>query len=994
MLPTRVNPATAVLLAMGLFASSAPAEDQPLKRPLRVDPPHVSTDKTIAYDYDIVYVRAPRAVKGTDGKERLAMVWPDASEPFNMRASTDLMLLHPDGRDEVLVAGAPGAIADPYVSFDAQWVYYTHFHDVTGRGGADVYKVHVKTRKTVRLTQQQWTPNTGVPDVVARSGDRALTPGRGVYNMHPCPLPGGRVAFVSNRDGFVSPRSGNRPAMQLFVMDDDGKNVEKIGHLNVGSALHPTILKDGRIIFSSLESQGMRNRSRWGIWGIHPDGTSWGPVLSAYENHSGGIFHFQAQLADESLVVGDYYILAMGGFGTYLKFPARPPADTPPFLPAWYDQNDLKMYMGRRVVGPLPFKPQGAEVLTHFIQSHDSPSLADPRDPNSHHVGRLTQPCGAPDNHLLTVWTGAWAPPGRRASRTLDYPDEPPMDTGIYLIKEGRPIWEPGAMLLVKNDPNYNEQWPRPLVPYRRIYGVEEPARLVHRNDGTRSKYLPEGTPFGLIGTSSLYKRESYPNGVIPAGRVTATGGPYAVFPTREHVTNWTLQGADAGLYDNRDIHAVRIVALEPPSVPTAGKFVNPADERFRIMGEFPVRKFTRGPKGSEQPLDPDGNPDTSFLARIPADVAWTFQTLDRHGMVLNMAQTWHQLRPGEVRNDCGGCHAHSQKPTAFKDTFAARADYVPFDLTRQTPLLTSKPNDQSGKQWDVDDATGLRHVPGVVNVEYHRDIKPILERSCIACHSGKSDKPGGGLVLDDDSVREGRPGTYSTLVRAKDKNTEPYVWPFRSRNSPLVWKLFGRRVDGFPEKVLPGTEKSYHGYQVRGGVAWEGFKGSAMPPPEAVAGTYEGPDGRKIKVAPLTDDDRRTIFRWIDLGCPSDRDPDAKQPERRGSAWLLDDQRPTLTLTYPQAGVNGPLTRILVGMHDYDTGLDLDSFTVVADFPVDGVPAGEDLARRFKDLPDSRWELKLARPITELRRGQLTVAIKDRQGNVSRIERSFSIRP
>ena len=82
------------------------------------------------------------------------------------------------------------------------------------------------------------------------------------------------------------------------------------------------------------------------------------------------------------------------------------------------------------------------------------------------------------------------------------------------------------------------------------------------------------------------------------------------------------------------------------------------------------------------QPLDPDGNPDTSFLAKIPADVAWTFQTLDKDGMVLNMAQTWHQLRPGEVRNNCGGCHAHSQKPTLFKDTAAAKPDYVLFDLT------------------------------------------------------------------------------------------------------------------------------------------------------------------------------------------------------------------------------------------------------------------------------------------------------------------------
>lgn len=969
---------TLSMIGMSSLITSQPlvAQDKPLQRPLRVDPAPIASDKSIKYDYDIVYVRAPRIAKSKDGKEGLAMVWPDASEPFNMHASTDLMLLHPDGKDELLVAGAPGAIADPYVSFDAQWVYYTHFRDLTGRGGADVFKVNVKTRKVIRLTQQQWTRNTGVSQPA-----KASSPD-GVYNMHPCPLPGGKVAFVSNRDGLMSPRRGGGLAMQLFVMDDDGANVEKIGHLNLGSALHPVILKDGRILFSSLESQGLRDRSRWGIWGIHPDGTNWNPVVSAYENYSGGIFHFQAQLSDESIVVGDYYILAMGGFGTYLRFPARPPADTPAFAPASYQEKGFGMYMGRRVV-TLPFKPYGMEVLTHFIQSHDSASLADEKNPKSHHVGRFTHPCGAPDNHLLTVWTGATSPPSGSASRPIGYPNEPPMDTGIYLIKEGRPIWEPGAMLLVKNDPDYNEQWPRPLVPYERIYGVKEPKRLPSlRNDGTLSKHLPAGTPFGLIGTSSLYKRESYPNGVVPASSVTATGGLYAVFPTSASVTNWTLQGADNGLYSNSDIHAIRIIAMEAPSAGTSGKFVNPAGERFRILGEFPVRHFD---KDGKQPLDPDGNPDTSFLAKIPADVAWTFQTLDKHGMVLNMAQTWHQLRPGEVRHDCGGCHSHSQKPTDFKLTSAARPDYVPFDLATKTPLLTTKKNDQSDKKWDTDDATGLRYVKGVVHVEYHRDIKPILERSCVACHSGKAEKPAGGLVLDDHKVRDGRPASYATLLRAKDRNSEPYVWPFRARNSLLTWKLFGHRVDGFPEKAPPPGDKSYFQYQVRGGVPWTGFKGSAMPPPEAV---------KAGKVAALTDEDRRTIFRWIDLGCPIDLDFDPNQPERRGKGWMLDDQRPTLTLTYPQPGVNKSLTLILIGMHDYDTGLDMSTFQVSANFPLDGALAGENLASRFRPKSDGVWELELKRPIVGLASGELTVSVRDRQGNTSQIVRAFSVVP
>src|SRR5262249_2126684 len=100
-------------------------QERPPKGALRVYPPHISTDKTVNDCYDIAYGRAPRVCKGTDGKERPAQVWPNAAEPENLRASTDLMLLHPDGSEEILVSGGAGAIADPYVSFDAQWVYYS-----------------------------------------------------------------------------------------------------------------------------------------------------------------------------------------------------------------------------------------------------------------------------------------------------------------------------------------------------------------------------------------------------------------------------------------------------------------------------------------------------------------------------------------------------------------------------------------------------------------------------------------------------------------------------------------------------------------------------------------------------------------------------------------------------------------------------------------------------------------------------------------------------
>ncbi len=1048
MLTTRMHSAMAAVLGLALFVGavgllSAEPTNTPPPGPLNIKPRPIAEDKTVKYDYDIVYVRAPRfgKDKGKDGKERPAQVWPEIGHPYNLQSATDLMLLHPDGSEEVLVAGGKGAIADPYVSFDAEWVYYTLYHDASrngpyGSGGADICKINVKTRKTTRLTQQQFTPNTGVADWSADF----QTPEKGkvnlgyrVVNMHPCPLPGGRVAFVSNRDGLKPPHGYPNEALQLFVMDDPPhpdplpqgareRNVEKIGHLNVGCALHPVVLKDGRIIFSSLESQGVHAGIIWGIWSIHPDGTNWAPVVSAlFEAGAPDAFHFQSQLSDGTIVVERYYNQNTLGFGTYYTLPPSPPYGIPAFGSAQLSRDPSLAVLRHAGAGThienMRFQPYGMKVLTRFTHGSDYAAPAsDPKDPKSPRVGKVQHPCGAPDNHLLTIWS-----PG--ATNNANGPAREPVHAGIYLIKNGEPIWEPGAMLLVKHDADFNAQWPRPLVSYQRIYGVKEPARLpALRNDGKLSAHLPEGTPFGLVGTSSLYKRESFPKGVVPPGSVTATGDPRDAFAFGNG-SAWQAQGADAGLYANSDIHAIRILAMEPPSVPVAGKFFNYANERLRILGEMPVRKFTKDGKGWIQPTDPDGNPDTSFLAKIPADAAFTFQMIDKDGMNLTMAQTWHQVRPGEIRNNCGGCHAHSQQPTPFEKTAAGRPDYAVWNLTEKVPLLTDKQHDESGKKWDSKDEAGLRFVKGVKNVEYWRDVRPILDRSCVACHTQKAKEPAGELVLDaDDQLIDGQfngwtkgkpPGTYFRLVLDNGQRNSShyppmfgkkpvdgrgwglllgsrYVAKFQSRRSLLIWQVYGRRTDGLPESWAAGKIK---GEKLPPSLHVD-FKPAVMPPPEAVAGAYVGPDGQKIKVAPLSDEDRRTLVRWIDLGCPIDLDFDPAHPEKSGRGWLLDDQRPTLTLTQPEANANPSLKRILIGMHDYDTGLDMDSFTVTADFPIDGVAAGQNLASRFKTASPGVWEYRLAQSVTALPRGALTVSVRDRQGNLTRIVRTISVGP
>jgi hypothetical protein len=167
-------------------------------------------------------------------------------------------------------------------------------------------------------------------------------------------------------------------------------------------------------------------------------------------------------------------------------------------------------------------------------------------------------------------------------------------------------------------------------------------------------------------------------------------------------------------------------------------------------------------------------------------------------------------------------------------------------------------------------------------------------------------------------------------------------------------------------------------------------FVGSQMPPAAAVEGTYTDERGEKIKVEPVTDEDRRTIARWIDLGCPIDLDYSPESPDERGFGWMCDDNRPTLTITLPRAGENESVERILIGMHDYYSGVDADSLTVTVDVPVNGKPAGQNLAPLFEEVSQGVRRLKLAQPIKRGEKIKLLVSIKDRQGNVSRVKRTF----
>ena len=981
------------ILIVGSLTVSAAVQPEAQAGPLAGQTSQ-TTMASVAADYPIVYVRAPRY--GDDTMTR----WPEVFDPIQHEPGSDLMLLHPDGSEEVLVAGGNGGVVDPYVSFDGEWVFYSLFPDLrkeqlnyqrrnAPKQGADIYKIHIPSRRIVRLTHQEWTPNTGVAnwseDPVRAVPDGTNTLGYGIFNLGPCPLPGGKVMFTSSRNSFLPNKSYTFPNLQLYVMDDDGSNVELVGHLNLGSALHPTILVDGRVMFSSYEAQGLRDQRMWGLWAIWPDGRNWEPLFSAF--HSPSVFHFQTQLTSGQIVVTEYYNLNNNGFGSLLAFPPHAPAGEPPFgSPVPGNASNPRLIQGYFNFPDKPqytsysFSPKGLYALTPFTHGRDNASI---KDDTGEWMGKVTHPSGGPDDDLLLVWSSG---PANHLNRPVN---RPVYDGGLYVLRANTPARTHKDLVKILDRPEYNEMQPRALLPFRDMYGVDEPAQLPWLpNDGTEHAALEPGTPFGLVGTSSLYKRNTAP------GRGNARFSGLGPFNTSENraTTNWTSQGADSGLYADSEIFAIRLLGLEPTSHRSYGPggsgnsrgYLHHGAERTRILGEIPVRKWD----DSGAPLlDADGNQDTSFLAKIPADVPFTFQTIDEDGLVLNSSQTWHQVRPGEMRADCGGCHAHAQMGMDFETTAAARPDYEVADVSRTTPLLT---RDASG-------APAVREVAaGAVDVEFYRDIKPILDRSCVGCHSVDGPAEAGLILDDEETVSGGYSRTYLRLASDEGAehgikpvirngtwrqfNASRYVRKYQARRSLLVWKVFGRRLDGFtnddhPTERVPGDASTLP-EGVNPNDADIDYTGTIMPPPGS-------------KYPSLTADEKMTIARWVDIGAPIS----SPLPVTRESGWLVDDLRPTLTVSSPRAGENaGPLAEIRIGAFDHYSGLDPESWSVTADFVVGGVAPGTKLAGALVETGDHVWSIVLREPIRELEDGTLSVEVSDQQGNVTRVERRFSM--
>ena len=173
-------------------------------------------------------------------------------------------------------------------------------------------------------------------------------------------------------------------------------------------------------------------------------------------------------------------------------------------------------------------------------------------------------------------------------------------------------------------------------------------------------------------------------------------------------------------------------------------------------------------------PVEPDG----SASMELPALRALFFVALDKQGMAVKRMQSFLTVQPGE-RVSCVGCHEHRVRaPRSRKPLLALRRPPSKIQPIPNTP--------------DVFD--------------FPRDIQPILDKHCVACHDYEATKHGGpmagGVILCGDRGPMFSHSYYMLTICAEfsdGRNLRKSNYPPRalgSSASPLMKKLDGKHYD------------------------------------------------------------------------------------------------------------------------------------------------------------------------------------------------------
>jgi len=567
----------------------------------------------VAVDLPIAYIKRPVPVD-----ENKVPVFPDLLDPLAFNPGAAIYI-----KDRATALAMPLNITDAAFQgepFEKGALYDVKDLSASADGKKLLFAMHPPLLEDVTPDKQPkwqiWEYNLVTKvlrpiissNIVALQGD----------DISPRYLPDGRILFSSTRqirsrailldDGkpqfSALEESANRPALLLHTMKDDGTDIQQITY-NQSHDLQPTVLQNGKVLYTHWDQFAGTNKLSF--YTANPDGTQ-------VERHYG---YFSMNIAPEAnsprnrlfrpQQLLDGRIVAILKPDGALLGGDMVVIDTQHFF-----ENDLQIPAGggttQNAQNPISILPVNINTGVNEFSKHGRYSALTPLYDGT--------------NRLLVSWSEC------RLIEPTAQRLVPCTDTWLATagVKEADPIY--GIWVY-----NITEQTQQPVVLAEEGMVYTEPVSLEPRIAAT---YLPPTTDpelaadsVGMIHIRSVYDMDG-----------TFNNYGAAAFTSIEQIA----QAAP----DSRPARFVRLIkAVSIPDEDTADNFGDATYGNLfnQITGLREILGYA--------PVEPDG----SVKIKVPADVAFTLEILDKDGKRIGaLHRNWLQVRPGEVR-ECNGCH-------------------------------------------------------------------------------------------------------------------------------------------------------------------------------------------------------------------------------------------------------------------------------------------------------------------------------------------------
>jgi hypothetical protein len=209
----------------------------------------------------------------------------------------------PDGTVSPLVPELEGGLFDRFdLSYDAKKVIFSYRRsNETFR----IYEIDIdpEAGKMVPGSLRQLT--FGGEEEAKALRCQAGGGNRRFDDMDPCYLPNGKIMFASTRAQRIVFCSPGAAVTTLHVMDPDGSNMRRLSESPV-SETSPSVLPDGRVIYTRWEYVDKGLAHAQSLWSMHPDGSS---VDHVYKNNT----TWPAGMSSARAIPGSRQIVTIGG---------------------------------------------------------------------------------------------------------------------------------------------------------------------------------------------------------------------------------------------------------------------------------------------------------------------------------------------------------------------------------------------------------------------------------------------------------------------------------------------------------------------------------------------------------------------------------------------------------------------------------------------------------------------------------------------------------